>query len=98
MQAARLQRNGTYMTIKDSQMVAIHPGSILDHKPEWLIYHELVLTKKNYVRTITEVKGEWLFEINADYFNPQKIRHVDTRRELEKVEREMLERKKYSKN
>ena len=41
------------------QPVTIHPSSCLDHKPEWLLYNEFVLTNKNYIRTVTEIKGEW---------------------------------------
>lgn len=48
------------MTVKDSQIVAIHPSSVLNHKPEWIIYQEFVLTGKNYLRTCTDVNGVWL--------------------------------------
>ena len=50
MHIARLQKNGTYLTIEDSQIVALHPSSVFDHKPAWILYNEFVLTKKNYVR------------------------------------------------
>jgi pre-mRNA-splicing factor ATP-dependent RNA helicase DHX15/PRP43 len=85
------------MTIKDSQVVAIHPSTTIDHKPEWVLYHEFVLTKKNYIRTVTDVKGRWLLEIAPEYFNPASIRHVETRKELEKVERELLEERRKAK-
>ena len=51
MQVAHLQKNGTYMTVKDSQVVAVHPSSALDHRPEFVLYHDFVLTKRNYIRT-----------------------------------------------
>lgn len=53
--------------------MAIHPSSVLDHKPDWVLYNEFVLTKKNYIRNITELKGDYLFEVNKEYFNPRKI-------------------------
>lgn len=37
----------------------LHPSSTLGHKPEWVIYNEFVLTTKNYIRTVTEVKADW---------------------------------------
>lgn len=52
-QVALLQKNNVYLTVKDSQVVVIHPGSVLSYRPEYVIYHELVLTKKNYMRTVT---------------------------------------------
>ena len=77
-------------------MVALHPSSALDHKPDFVVYHEVVLTSKNYIRTVSDVKPEWLFEVAPAYFNPVKVKDMDTRRSLEKVERDLIERKKYT--
>lgn len=35
VQVAHLQRQGQYMTVKDNQVVHLHPSTCLDHKPEW---------------------------------------------------------------
>lgn len=86
------------MTVKDCQVVAIHPSSTIDHRPDWVLYHEFVLTKRNYIRTVTEMKGEWLFEVSAEYFNPENIRNIETKKELEKIEREILDKKKKDSN
>lgn len=56
LQVAHLERTGHYLTIKDNQAVQLHPSTCLDHKPDWVIYHEFVLTTKNYIRTVTDVK------------------------------------------
>eukprot|EP01016_Furgasonia_blochmanni_P007148 TRINITY_DN1285_c0_g1_i10.p1 TRINITY_DN1285_c0_g1~~TRINITY_DN1285_c0_g1_i10.p1 ORF type:complete len:735 (+),score=143.02 TRINITY_DN1285_c0_g1_i10:65-2269(+) len=93
MQVAHQMRSGNYKTFKDDQIVAVHPSSALDHKPDWVIYHELVLTSKNYIRTVTEVKGELLLEVSPAYFNPAKVKDPETRRDLEKVERDMIEKR-----
>lgn len=60
MQVAHLERTGHYLTIKDNQNVQLHPSTCLDHKPDWVIYNEFVLTTKNYIRTVTDVKREWI--------------------------------------
>lgn len=31
----------------------------LEFKPEWVLYNEFVLTSKNFIRTVTVVRGEW---------------------------------------
>lgn len=54
-----MERSGHYITIKDNQMVNLHPSTVLDHKPEWALYNEFVLTSKNYIRTVTDVRPEW---------------------------------------
>lgn len=41
------------------QVVHLHPSNCFDHKPEWVIYNEYVLTSRNYIRTVTDVRGEW---------------------------------------
>jgi hypothetical protein len=48
-------------TVRNSinQVVQLHPSTVLDHKPEWVLYNEFVLTTKNYIRTCTDIKPEW---------------------------------------
>ncbi|UMM22336.1 hypothetical protein L5515_003602, partial [Caenorhabditis briggsae] len=52
MQVAHLERSGHYVTVKDNQLVNLHPSTVLDHKPEWALYNEFVLTTKNFIRTV----------------------------------------------
>lgn len=78
------------MTVKDTQVVQVHPSSVLDHRPDFVLYHDFVLTKRNYIRTCLGIKGEWLFEVAKNYFNPRNIKHLETRRELERIEKEII--------
>jgi ATP-dependent RNA helicase DHX8/PRP22 len=42
-----------YRTIVDGQTVYIHPSSSLfQNQPEWVVYHELVQTTKEYMREV----------------------------------------------
>lgn len=69
LHTARLQKNGSYWTVKHPQKVHVHPSSGLAQVPKrWVIYHELVLTTKEYMRQVTELKPEWLFEIAPHYY------------------------------
>lgn len=64
-----------YRTLKNSHETHIHPSSLLfQEKPEWVIYHELVLTSKEYMRTVCEIKAEWLYEIAPHYFSEDFIK------------------------
>lgn len=56
VQVAHLERSGHYLTVKDNQVVSIHPSSVLDSKPVWCMFEEFVLTSKNYIRTVTGVQ------------------------------------------
>jgi len=61
MQVAKKESSGkTYKTVKDDQAVLLHPSTVLGADFEWVVYNEFVLTTKNYVRTVTAIKPEWL--------------------------------------
>lgn len=69
-QVAHLQpTTGHYLTVKDNQVVELHPSCCLSHKPEWVVYHEFVLTSKNMLRTVTLLRGEWLVQQAPHYFD-----------------------------
>lgn len=61
MQVAKRDGSGkTYVTVKDNQSVLLHPSTVLGVEADWVVYNEFVLTTKNYIRTVTAVKPEWL--------------------------------------
>jgi len=86
MQVAHLERNGHYLTVKDNQVVALHPSAGLSKKPEWVLYNEFVLTSKNYIRTVTEVRPEWLMEVAPHYYDLQNFPQCEAKRVLERLQ------------
>ncbi|RXH77459.1 hypothetical protein DVH24_023733 [Malus domestica] len=53
--SAKLQKNGSYRTVKRPPTVHRHPSSGLSQvHPRWVIYHELVLTTKEYMRQVVD--------------------------------------------
>eukprot|EP00850_Spirogloea_muscicola_P014176 SM000100S09403 [mRNA] locus=s100:89273:93608:- [translate_table: standard] len=85
MQVAHLERTGHYLTVKDNQMVHLHPSTCLDHKPEWVLYNEFVLTSRNFIRIVTDVKGEWLIDIAPHYYDLSNFPQCEARRVLERL-------------
>ena len=85
MQVAHLQRAGHYLTVKDNQVVNLHPSTCLDRKVEWALYDEFVLTTRNYIRTVTSVHGEWLTSIAPHYYDLSNFPSGETRRALESL-------------
>ena len=60
MQVAHKEgEKGSYLTIKDNQVVALHPSCGLDTQPEWVLFNEFVLTTRPYIRTVTEIRPDW---------------------------------------
>jgi len=89
MQVAYLQRTGEYLTIKDNQRVTLHPSSVIDHKPKWVIFEEFALTTQNYIRTVTVSRGEWLAEMAPHYFDLENFPECEAKAELELVYRQL---------
>merc|ERR1719464_577000 len=85
MQVAHFEKSGHYLTIKDNQVVALHPSTCLSHKPEWVLYNEFVLTSKNFVRTVTQVRGEWLIELAPNYYDVRQFPKSEARNQLERI-------------
>ncbi|XP_071480742.1 putative pre-mRNA-splicing factor ATP-dependent RNA helicase PRP1 [Diadema antillarum] len=85
MQVAHLERTGHYLTVKDNQVVQLHPSTCLDHKPEWVLYNEFVLTTKNYVRTVTDIKADWLMRLAPQYYDMANFPQCEAKRILERI-------------
>ncbi|KAI5286755.1 DEAH-box ATP-dependent RNA helicase prp43 [Ascosphaera atra] len=72
MQVAKKESQGKnlYRTVKDNnEPVLLHPSTVLSYDAEFVLYNEFVLTSKNYIRTVTAVKGEWLLDIAPNYYD-----------------------------
>ncbi|KAI9157058.1 hypothetical protein LWI28_016246 [Acer negundo] len=79
--SAKLQKNGSYWTVKHPQRVHVHPSSGLAQiLPRWVVYHELVLTTKEYMRQVTELKPEWLVEIAPHYYQLKDVEDSATKK------------------
>ena len=83
MQVAYMQRSGSYLTVKDNQIVHIHPSSVVESKPQWVIFEEFALTTKNFIRTVTVTRVEWLVEMAPHYFDLENFPECEAKAELE---------------
>ncbi|XP_050431567.1 ATP-dependent RNA helicase DHX8 [Adelges cooleyi] len=76
-----------YRTLVDGQAVYIHPSSALfNRQPEWVMYHELVQTTKEYMREVTTIDPRWLVEFAPAFFkfsDPTKLSKFKKNQRLE---------------
>ncbi|EDO17557.1 hypothetical protein Kpol_534p38 [Vanderwaltozyma polyspora DSM 70294] len=94
MQVAKKRSGGKgYITVKDNQDVLIHPSTVLGHDAEWVVYNEFVLTSKNYIRTVTSVRPEWLIDLAPAYFDLDNFQKGDVKLSLERI-KEKVDRMK----
>lgn len=83
---ARMQRNGSYKTMKNPQTVHIHPGSgLAEEQPRCVCYHELVFTSKEYMRQVIEIDPKWLVEIAPHYYKKKDVEELEKMKMPKKV-------------
>jgi pre-mRNA-splicing factor ATP-dependent RNA helicase DHX38/PRP16 len=71
-QAARLKGIGEYVNCRNGMPCHLHPTSALfgmGFTPDYVIYHELVMTSKEYMQCVTAAEGEWLAELGPMFFS-----------------------------
>lgn len=65
---ARIDKGGGFRTTKNNHTVYMHPSSGLigmQPPPRFILYYELVLTTKEYMRQCMPIEGSWLSECKS---------------------------------
>lgn len=86
--SARMKGIGEYINLLTGIPSHLHPSSALyglGYTPDYVCYHELVMTSKGYMSCVTAVDGEWLAELGPMFFSVKK----SYQQLLEEQEREL---------
>eukprot|EP00002_Diphylleia_rotans_P021255 TRINITY_DN413_c0_g1_i4.p1 TRINITY_DN413_c0_g1~~TRINITY_DN413_c0_g1_i4.p1 ORF type:complete len:135 (-),score=28.20 TRINITY_DN413_c0_g1_i4:45-449(-) len=86
--AAKLAPDGSYRTIKDNYPVNIHPNSVLFRgaPPPVVIFHENVVTTKEFMREVSVIDQKWLIELAPHFYEYQRpIHHTTTTPSVSRV-------------
>lgn len=70
--AARLKGVGEYVNARSGMPCHLHPSSALygmGCTPDYVVYHELILTTKEYMQCATAVEPQWLAELGPMFFS-----------------------------
>lgn len=104
-QAAKVKGIGEYINLRTSVTIQLHPTSALyglGFLPDYVIYHELILTSKEYMSTVTSVDPHWLAELGGVFYSvkekgysarDKKVIETEFNRKME-IEAKMVEDKK----
>jgi ATP-dependent RNA helicase DHX8/PRP22 len=85
--ASRKDPQEGYKTLVDGQPVYMHPGSALfNAQPEWVVYHTIVQTSKEYMREVTAIDPKWLVELAPKFFKKADPNSMSSRKKGEKIE------------
>lgn len=76
-----------FKTLVEQQPVYVHPSSALfNRQPDWLVYHQLVLTSKEYMRECLAIEPKWLTELAPNFYKPSDPNKMSKRKRQEKIE------------
>jgi pre-mRNA-splicing factor ATP-dependent RNA helicase DHX38/PRP16 len=71
-QAAKVKGIGEYINLRTSVTVQLHPTSALyglGFLPDYVVYHELILTSTAYMSTVTSVDPMWLADLGGVFYS-----------------------------
>ncbi|KAF2224944.1 pre-mRNA-splicing factor ATP-dependent RNA helicase prp16 [Elsinoe ampelina] len=71
-QAAKRKGLGEYVNLRTSVSVQLHPTSALFNSgdpPDYVVYHELILTSKEYMSCVTAVDPHWLADLGGVFYS-----------------------------
>jgi ATP-dependent RNA helicase DDX35 len=74
--AAKLSADGQYRTIRDHRVVQLHPTSVYYHMgklPDWIVFHQSVLTTDEYIRDISKIDPRWLVNAAPDFYRTKDV-------------------------
>ncbi|KAM0325863.1 hypothetical protein ACHAQA_007166 [Verticillium albo-atrum] len=85
--AARKDPQEGYKTLTEGTPVYLHPSSALFGKQaEWVIYHTLVLTTKEYMHCSTTIEPKWLVEAAPTFFKVAPTDRLSKRKKAERIQ------------
>ena len=85
--AARKDAQEGYRTVIEQTPVYIHPSSTtFQSQPDWVIYHNLVMTTKEYMREVMQIDPKWLVELAPRYFKEADANKLSRRKQRERIE------------
>lgn len=70
--AAKIKGIGEYVNLRTGIPCVLHPASAiygLGFTPDYVVYHELVMTSKEYMQCVTSVDPHWLAELGPMFFS-----------------------------
>lgn len=88
-----------YTNLRSGMKAHLHPTSALigmGFTPDYIVYHEVVMSSKEYMQCVTAVDGRWLAELGPMFFSVKEadVSRLESRRQVGQkkavMEREMM--------
>eukprot|EP01016_Furgasonia_blochmanni_P011739 TRINITY_DN1543_c0_g1_i15.p2 TRINITY_DN1543_c0_g1~~TRINITY_DN1543_c0_g1_i15.p2 ORF type:complete len:338 (+),score=45.26 TRINITY_DN1543_c0_g1_i15:77-1090(+) len=92
---AQRQPDSSYKGVRSKETLYLHPSSILTITyPEWVIYNEVVVTGKHYMREASAIQSGWLTELAPHFYEDTKTKMLEQKHARE-VEEKIRSEKQY---
>ncbi|ODQ78467.1 hypothetical protein BABINDRAFT_39139 [Babjeviella inositovora NRRL Y-12698] len=78
-QAARFKKFGEFTQLRNLMGLHLHPTSALyglGDLPGYVVYHEVMVTSKEYMNTVTAVDPLWLVEFGSVFYSLKKTKKL----------------------
>jgi pre-mRNA-splicing factor ATP-dependent RNA helicase DHX38/PRP16 len=88
-QAAKVKGIGEYTNLRTGVTVQLHPTSALyglGYLPDHVVYHELILTSKEYMSCVTAVDPHWLADMGAVFYSIKEKGYSAREKRITEVE------------
>ncbi|QSL65203.1 hypothetical protein MERGE_002510 [Pneumocystis wakefieldiae] len=92
--AAKVKGIGEYVHIRSGMPCHLHPTSSLyglGYLPDYVIYHELILTSKEYMSIVTSVDPYWLAELGGMFYSVKEKGYSISKKATERIISRKLE-------
>nr|PVC52778.1 DEAD-box family helicase [Theileria orientalis] len=101
--ASKLKGFGEYFNLRSFAPCFLHPTSALygmGYTPEYVVYHEVVVTTKEYMRFVTTVEPEWLYQLAPNFFYLKNLDNSEmVQKSMDRMENQrLLQDLKFKKN
>ncbi|KAL4162456.1 hypothetical protein PRNP1_002995 [Phytophthora ramorum] len=96
--SAQIKGIGEYVNMLTGMPCNLHPSAALfglGYTPDFVVYHELIYTSKEYMQCATAVEGEWLAELGPMFFSVKEsfqsrlLKRMKEKEEAIEMEHEM---------
>ncbi|KAG8907474.1 DEAH-box RNA helicase prp16 [Tulasnella sp. 403] len=90
-QAARVKGIGEFVNVRTNVPTHLHPTSALyglGYTPSYVVYHELIMTSKQYMTQVTAIDAYWLAELGSVFYSVKERTFEDQRGKRRQADRE----------
>ena len=99
--SSKIKGIGEYINMLSGIPSSLHPSSALfglGYTPDYVCYHELISTSREYMSCVTAVEGEWLAELGPMFFSiKESYESALKRRQRERIDVANMEKEIHTK-